>query len=292
MDALRETTVIWTAELLRTLRSARIVVLLLLYLMFTLLSGLGVHGCSQSLKRQVEAQAAQLKEQGADPDEVEERIDQGMKGARKQFVTVFFSDDEALTEALLEIPLVLLVVFKLSLFFLPLYTGLMGFDQISGELGTKSIRYLTVRSRRSAVLFGKFLAQASLLALLMGVIDAALCLFGFLTQEGFGAGAMIATWGKFWGSALVFSLAYLALTSLCSALFRQSAVSLVTNLLALFSFWLLAFVAKLRHASVWFYRTDLLHPDASRFALAFFAHVGFAALFLGTAYLVLRRRDV
>ncbi len=115
---------------------------------------------------------------------------------------------------------------------------------------------------------------------------------------------------------MVFSLAYLALTTLCSVLFRQPAISLVVNIFVLFAIWLLAAfgeyfdfaepldpstvtlprpvssLAYLRYGSVWHYASDLLHPGMKQLAIASLAHLGFCALFLGSAHLVLRRRDL
>ena len=197
MQGIREIAVIWSAEFWRTLRSSRVVVLLLLYVMFTVMALLVVRGLSRSITTQIDAQVAQMRESGADPAAIQEKLDEGLKEARKKFVATFFSDDEAMTEALLVVPLLLLVVFKTTLRFLPLYTGIMGFDQISGEVGPRSIRYLTVRSRRSSVMFGKFLAQASILAILMFIIDLGLCLYGRLSQQDFTTGSMLMTLGKF-----------------------------------------------------------------------------------------------
>ncbi len=299
---------IWTAELGRTLRSARVVVLLLLYAMFTVTALSVVHGIAKSITAQTDVQVAA----GADPEAVQKLMDE----AHKKFVSTFFADDDAMAEALLVIPLVLLVVFKTSLRFLPLFAGIMGFDQLSGEVGPRSIRYLTVRSRRSSVMLGKFFAQATLLAGLMLLVDVGLCLHARFTEPDFATGAMAMVLARFWVSAVVFSSAYLALTALCSALFRQPAVSLVFNLIVLFGFWLLALVgeffrlepdpklpaelagqmvsklAYLRYASVWHYSSDLLHPDLSHSGVAALAHLGFALFFLGLAYAVLRGRDL
>jgi ABC-type transport system involved in multi-copper enzyme maturation permease subunit len=311
LDGIREIGVIWSAEFWRTMRSARVVVLLVLYVMFTGLALLVVNGFAQGLQTQMDQMEEQVRSRGASDEEIAE----AKTKARRQFISTFFSNDEEMTEALAAIPLVLLIVFKASLRFLPLFTGVMGFDQISGEVGPRSIRYLAVRSRRSSVLFGKFLAQLTLLAALALVVNLALVVFGLATNTDFGAGAMFGTLGRFWLSAMVLSLAYLALTTLCSSLFRQPAVSLVMNLIALFAIWVVALVgefaplagdkdmmgrvtettsplAYLRFLSVWHYSPDLLHPVFSRWGVAALAHLGFAALFLGAAYLVVRERDL
>jgi ABC-2 type transport system permease protein len=119
-----------------------------------------------------------------------------------------------------------------------------------------------------------------------------------------------------WGVSFVFALAYLALTSLCSSLFKVPVVCLVMNLLFLMGLWLLAFIGRLfisvipgiggapsleeasspvayvRFLSPWTYSGDLLHPHFSVLGPSILAHLAFAAVFLATAYLIFRRRDL
>ncbi|MBI3183580.1 MAG: ABC transporter permease subunit [Myxococcales bacterium] len=307
MEGLKEISVVWSAELGRALRSSRIAVLLALYVLFTLFSGLWVHGCSASISAQAEAQAKMLEERGVPREEIDAAAAKAGEKAKKELIRTLFSDDEALTEALLATPLQLLIIFKLGLFFLPLFAALLGFDRLSGDIGPKTMRYFAVRSRRSSVLYGKFMAQVVLMGALMLIVDSLLCLYGLATQEGFSAGELLLTLGKLWSSSVVFSLAYVALTTLCSSLTRLSAASLMWNLLALFLVWLAGFLGDppsvggmpmfdpwpvLKYASVWYFRTDLLHPDLGKLGAAVLAHLGYAALFLGLAHLALRRRDL
>jgi ABC-type transport system involved in multi-copper enzyme maturation permease subunit len=233
-----------------------------------------------------------------------------MDQLRRGTIGFLFSDDTAAIEALAKIPLVVLVVFRLTLVFLPLYIALMGFDQLAGEIGPKSIRYLLVRASRSAILFGKFLGQAAVLVALVGVIDLAIFTYARVTHPDFGIGLALLMLFKLWVAATVFSLAYLALTTLCSALFRSAAVSLVFNVVVLFAFWLMdaigqslalaaghadttpSPVAIVRYLSPSHYATGLLHPAFSHFAVSGAAFAGFALLFLAAAYAVIRERDL
>jgi ABC-type transport system involved in multi-copper enzyme maturation permease subunit len=291
------------------LRSSRIVVLFALYALFSglvlLVVGSIANAVNETARKQIEAA-------GANTEQAEAAFQQ----ARAGVLGFMFDTDPAMLDALKNIPLVVLFVFKITLFFLPAYVAIMGFDQISGEVGPRSIRYLVVRSSRSAVLFGKYLAQAAALALLVLAVDLGIFLYAKSTNPDFGWGAMVGTLLKFWLAAVLFSLAYMALTTLCSTLFRSPAVSLVFNLLVLFGFWVVNFVgglgvhreisptgmpgpetvispiALLRYATPSYYSTDLLHPRWTAFAGSGLAYLGFAALFLLAAWSVLRARDV
>lgn len=295
LDGLKETLVIWSAELRRAVRSGRAVVLLGLYSMFSALVLLVVGWLAGEIRAAV---SKQLETAGADADataQVGEEMRKGVLG----FLT---SNDTAMMEALEQVPLEVLVVFKITLFFLPAYVALMGFDQLSGEVGPRSMRYLTVRARRSSVLLGKFLSQAALLVGLVLLIDLAVFVYARIANPDFGFGAVVLNLLKFWLAAIVFSLAYVSLTTLCSSLFRSPAVSLVFNFILLFVFWLMDTIGRasgetgslrfLRYLSPSYYSGDLLHPKLAEFGASGAAYAGFATVFLLGAYAVLRARDL
>ncbi|QSQ15079.1 ABC transporter permease [Myxococcus landrumensis] len=295
MDGLKETLVIWSAELRRAMRSGRAAVLLGLYSMFTALVLLVIGWIAREIRNAVNQQLANA---GADMDAPVRIAEEGRKG----ILGFLIGKDTALLEALAQVPIEVLLVFKVTLFFLPAYVALMGFDQISGEVGPRSMRYLTVRARRSSVLLGKFLAQASLLLGLVLIIDLAIFTFASITNPDFGFAAMSLNLIKFWLAAIVFSLSYVALTTLCSSLFRSPAVSLVFNFILLFVFWLMDTVGKfvsdesalrgLRYLSPSFYASNLLHPKLTEFGVSGAAYAGFATIFLLGAYGALRARDL
>lgn len=295
MNGLREIAVIWSAETRRSVRSGRAVVLLGLYSMFSALVLLIVGSIANAIRKQAEERLAQM---GADAASAAELAAE----AKKSLLGFLAQNDTAMAEALAQVPLVVVVVFKITLFFLPAYVALMGFDQISGEVGPRSIRYLTVRARRSSLLLGKFLTQASLLVGLVLVIDLAIFIYAKVTNPDFTVGAMALGLLKYWLAALVFSLAYLAMTTFCSAIFRSPAVSLVFNFILLLTFWLMDTVGRayvdqgpieyLRFLSPSFYSTNLLHPDVAKFGVSGLAYAAFALIFLGGAHAVLRARDL
>jgi ABC-type transport system involved in multi-copper enzyme maturation permease subunit len=261
LDGLKEIAVIWSAETLRSVRSARTLVLLGLYTLFSLATLLVVAALISSA-----------------------------------------SGSMVLTQELTEIPPVILGVFKVNLFFLPVYVALMGFDQISGEVGTRSIRYVTVRARLSSLLLGKFLVQASLLVGLVLVIDVGIFLYARYSHPNFTLSAMALSLVKVWLATLVFSLAYVALTTFCSSLFRVSGLSLVFNFALVIGFLLMelvgwyykdkSFIEYIRYLSPSYYSADLLSPVLSEFGRSGLTYVGITLLFLGGAYGVLRARDL
>jgi ABC-2 type transport system permease protein len=293
VDTLRETFVIWDAEWRRTVRSGRAVVLLGLYGLFSLLVLLALGALISAAREQLQEQLAGAS--AADMARVAEEMQKG-------FLGFLVNRDEAMVESLSRVPLVVLLVFKLTLFFLPVYVALMGFDQVSGEVGPRSIRYLTVRARRTSLLLGKFFSQATVLLALVLLVDLAIFLYATLTTPGVDYGLMALNLLKFWVAAVVFSLAYLSLTALCSSLFRTPALSLVFNFALLFVFWLMDVIGGaaaegnplryVRYLSPSNYSQNLLHPQLVQFGSSTLAYLAFAAIFLGGAHLILRWRDL
>lgn len=295
---------VWDAEWRRTLKSGRAAVLLGLYGLFSLIVLLVVGALAQAVQRSFEQQGIA---NGADPLALRaayEQMNQGVLG-------FLVSDDPAMIDALGGVPLVVLIVFKVTLFFLPAYVALMGFDQVSGEVGPRSIRFHTVRAQRISLLLGKFFSQATVLIGLVLVVDLGLFLYAKLSDPLFGWGLLVISLGKFWLAAAVFSLAYLALSTFCSTLFRSPALSLVFNFVVLFVFWLLELLGEYQHrarmalvdagvrplellrfVSPSHYATHLLHPGAVPFLSSVAAYLAFALIFLAGAYAVLQRRDL
>lgn len=310
MVDISEITAIWRGETRRALKSGRVLVLLILFILFVGLALTIVGGLLHTINAKVEQQAAMA---GADLSQVSAQATE----QKKQFLKMFVTEDESMLESLASIPIVLLVVFKLTLRFLPLFIALMGFDQLAGEVGPKSIRYLVVRVKRSSIILGKLLSQVTIFALLLSVCTLLTVLVARVLNPDFAA-AQVTLWTfKLILSSLVLSLAYLSLTALFSAITRQAGIALVLNIIALFVIWALALageffrfpgeevaanslamfksespMAYLRYVSVWHFGDDLLHPSWARALPAALVHLGYGLLFLGTAQLALKERDL
>jgi ABC-2 type transport system permease protein len=310
LDDIREIKEIWRGEIGRALKGGRVIVLLILFLLFTGLALTIVGSINHQLNSQVDQAVA------AGQIDAAAAAKQAIEG-RKKFLSTFFTDDDRLLDFLSAMPLVLFVVFKLTMVFTPLFIALMSFDQISGEIGPKSIRYLVVRVKRSSILIGKFAAQATLASGLLVLSTVLMVVVAKVLNADFTVSAAILVGLKLCAVLVVFAMAYLGLSSLCSAVTKQSGVSLVLNVILLFVIWSMAFIGNLvrlpgeeaafgslaslkteswvgymRYGSVWNFGQDLLHPEPARFLSAAMVHLGFALLFLGLAHMALRRRDL
>jgi ABC-2 type transport system permease protein len=272
---------------------------------------LTVAGAAKLAQESFNAQIAQM---GADTDQAEQARQQIQDQTRKGMVGAMFGEDPAMLDALAEVPLVILLVFKITFFFLPFYIALMGFDQVSGEVGPRSIRYLAVRARRSSVMFGKFLAQAVVLLALVLLVDLAVFVYAKTQNPDFTFGEMVPALVKFWVAAILFALAFLALTNFFSTAFRSPWASLLMNLSAVLGLLFfhavssfasavstgaaadpdapIGFWGVMKHLSPFHYINGLLHPQFTHFGTSGAFYGAMALLLLGASYLILRSRDL
>ena len=287
MSPLAETLTVARTELLRTLRNARVLVLLLLFGTSTALVGLVVGLLTRGLDAQGPEAAA---------------------AASASILGFLVSEDGGAFQRLSELPLLVPLVFRATLFFLPLFIALLGYDQLSAELSTGSVRYLAVRARRGSILGGKFVAQALVMGALLAVVIAGLFVAGAGLRSGLQPVLYAEAAGRFWVGGAALAFGYLALTALSSAMTASPGGSLLLNLGALFGFWLLdvtggraALVHRMGGTASWIEALRWLSPSAyasgvlgssSALLASAAAYAAFGAVFLAAAWAVFRARDL
>lgn len=303
MNVLQEAWVVWRQETVRAFFSARFVSLAVLYFLFTLLSGLTVHGCSSLLENETQAQVSQGEGKS------EEILSAGVSEGRREVVRRVFAQNDSTFAASLEwMPLPLLFLFELGIYFLPLYITLLGFDQISSEFGPRTLRFFTLRARRGAIVLGRFFSQWTLLWALIFFIVLLQAAFAKFEAPDLTAAHMAELFLRLLLKAWVMSLPYVALSTLCSTVAKTSPMALFLNIIFLFLFWLDAVWTTgllsysegfthtmadiFQHLSVWTYRGNLLHPSWQPLLSSIAAHVVFAAVFLAGAWLTFERKEV
>jgi ABC-type transport system involved in multi-copper enzyme maturation permease subunit len=301
MQTLKDTFIVFGAELRRALKSPRVLLVLVLYVAFSA----GVMLAAGAIARQAQVQFGA---QGMAPE--------GLQSPKAGLLGLLFGSDRALVESLLALPALLLVVFKLGLIFLPAYVALLGFDAVSAELQTRSLRYLSVRTSRTALALGKGLALAAVVILLVTVVHLGAFVFALSTVPDFSLADALHGWRRLWGTTALVGLGMAALTTLCSTASRSPALSLTLNFAALLGFWAAGAVGSgarvmrmvqeqvtrepapvgwlervgLLAPSTW--SAEVLSPDTSRALIGALALLLFSVVCAGGAVAVLRTRDV
>jgi ABC-type transport system involved in multi-copper enzyme maturation permease subunit len=183
---------------------------------------------------------------------------------------------------------------------LPFLVALGAFNQLSGDVQTKGIRYQLLRVARTNLYLGRFLAVVLFTAGLLAVVIAIVVLYLGVEIGVYGAGDLVG-WGL-WGFAAltIASLPYIALCSLISAGVDSPFGSLTIAHIVIGAVPTFALIgrasweplAKVNYLLPWGIQSWLLHPDASKVLLAAGACLGYTILFLGLGHLRFTRRDL
>jgi ABC-type transport system involved in multi-copper enzyme maturation permease subunit len=231
--------------------------------------------------------------------------------------------DASLASYIASAPSSLLSFLKITIWLAPLLVALVGFDGVAGELQNRTVRYWTVRTRRSSYFAGKLLGLWAVVALVMLVIH--VLADGVALARGYVTIGQIFTWSpRFWLVGVLIAGAWAAIATLVSASFRAPVVALMTTFVVFFALWLCGAIAfasrtmKTVETSIaiarqpgggheglvvlpppWYeylypnaYDSMLLSPDASKVLTATVALVGFVAIVIVVGSALFQRRDV
>jgi ABC-type transport system involved in multi-copper enzyme maturation permease subunit len=217
--------------------------------------------------------------------------------------------DAALAAYIASAPSSLLTFLKITIWLAPLLVALIGFDAVAGELQNRTVRYWTVRSRRSSYFVGKLIGLWAVVALVMLAIH--VLADGVAFAHGYVTLAQLFTWSvRFWLVGVLIAGAWAAIATFISALFRAPVVALMTTFAVFFGLWLcgtIAFASRtmkdlttdITSAPPWYeylypnaYDSMLLSPDAGKAVTATVVLVGFVAIVMVGGSVLFQRRDV
>jgi ABC-type transport system involved in multi-copper enzyme maturation permease subunit len=292
MSPLSEVRVIFERELRKSFRSAKGIVLSVL----TVAGGGGLAMLFSQLDeiRQKKMQEAQMPDEGV------------LLEAKKKFFSQWFMDATT-GEHVASAPGLLFFLFAVSLVLMPLVVLILGFDSVAAEQQYRTVRYWTVRTRRSSYMIGKWLglsATCALVALGMHLLIWTVC-----TVRGHEPFAQVVGWGvRFWLASLPILAVWSAVSVFMSSLFRAPFLSLLATAAAFFGWWVTYFpywigahgdsvqeVATPRMALYFFpnfYDRFLLSPLAGPLLTGLACLLGFSVALIAMGSVLFARRDV
>ena len=287
MSPFAEVSLVIQRELRKNFRSVKGIVLFIL----SLLGGVGVTMIMVSLSGYLDRQM--MANKGMDPQQL-----QAMKlGA----LVELYGEDQG--KYLAAVPTVMLIMFNVMVWLAPLLIVLMGFDAISGETQHRTVRYWTVRTRRSSYYVGKILGLWTVNSAVWLVMSIVVWIIA--AARGEAAIGECVGWGvRLWLITLPMSGAWVAIATLVASQFRGPMISLLGTLGAFFVIWLLYFsnarlyssgkVAYRPLAYIYpnFYQEFLLAPHFGRFATGLLPCLGITALLAGLGAWRFQTRDV
>jgi ABC-type transport system involved in multi-copper enzyme maturation permease subunit len=247
---------------------------------------------------------AQSPELGHSEESTAARIDEVARSdAVVELVKKVTGESKEQTQYLLkEQPALLSAIWLVLLFVFPFMMCLSGFNQTAGEIGSRGLRYLLLRTSRANIFLGRFLGAflfaAVATALMVGVL---VCYIGIKLNV-YPLAELL--WWGFQGYVALLSigLAYLALCSWISAMLDSAFGSLALCFAAVGGSILVVLMANAaaRGANLdwlwrvipWGWKFDLLSGDIGTRLVAYAAMLGFTLLFLALGLRTFTKRDL
>jgi ABC-type transport system involved in multi-copper enzyme maturation permease subunit len=198
---------------------------------------------------------------------------------------------------LAECPYSLWMMLMGTLWLAPLLVALLDFDAVSAELQHRSVRFWTVRVRRSSYMLGKYFgACLSLLAVTFGMN---VIVWGATAAVSGLPLASILRWGlEFFAVSIPIGAAWCGIATLVGSQFRTPMLSLMLIFATFFGLWILRVAAGLSKAA-WLaylypnaYDEFLLSPSALVVAKGLLGTGLIAAVTTALAVVIFERRDV
>jgi ABC-type transport system involved in multi-copper enzyme maturation permease subunit len=179
----------------------------------------------------------------------------------------------------------------------PLLVALMNFDGVSGEMQHRSVRFWTVRTRRTSYMLGKYFgAWLVVLAVTLAMNAIVWIATAAVGGEGFG---YVFGWGvRFFLVSVPISAAWCGVATLVGSQVKQPMLSLLLIFAAFFVLWLMWVIAKFSGAA-WLtfvypniYDDFLLSPKAAEVGRGLLGTGIIAVLTTTASTLLFRRRDI
>jgi len=198
-------------------------------------------------------------------------------------------------------PALLSTIFLVLLMLMPYLACFGGFNQTSGDIGNRGMRYLLLRTERANIFAGRFVATVLFGALYLAVMIALLLAYVGLKLQVYGWDALLAWGAQGYVAVLLLTLPYLALCSWISAAIDSPFGSLVlclvvtggpvavlagTSMVARFDFDTWARVLP------WGWKYELLSGDAGTRLAAVGMMLVFTAFFFLLGLRTFHKRDL
>ncbi|MGE0547573.1 MAG: ABC transporter permease [Kofleriaceae bacterium] len=190
----------------------------------------------------------------------------------------------------------------LGLLFLitPLLACLGGFNQTSGDIASRGLRFLLIRTERPNIFLGRFLGTFVFTAVVFAGLYVIVGIYMAVKIPAYSPSDMLLWLAQGYLRMLVFALPYVALCSWISASIDSPFGSLVIALLIAYMFPLLVMMAGninehakyLQYATPWGFKYWLLMPIGPQLFGGIAIMLGFAALTLFAGFRHFSKRDL
>ncbi|MBN1845198.1 MAG: ABC transporter permease [Sedimentisphaerales bacterium] len=211
------------------------------------------------------------------------------------------STPDAWTRYLLnERPALLSGIFLILLFGMPFIISVLGFNQTAGDIQSRGLRYLMLRTDRSNIYFGRFLGSVIFSTLVTAFLVATITLYVGLKFRIYSTGALT-VWALIgFGAISILMLPYLAVCTAISASVSSPFLALAAAKLVIVGVPVAALVGKhswepiknIKYLLPWGIQNYLLHPEWTHYLGAAAGCLGYTLVFLLLGYAWFQRRDL
>jgi ABC-type transport system involved in multi-copper enzyme maturation permease subunit len=183
------------------------------------------------------------------------------------------------------VPVEIIILYYISIIWLPILAVLLSFDLISGETSTNTISYLVIRANRSAVIVGKYLASAAVIAVVSLAAHLIALLYFFIKTDNLFLSDSVLSWLYL----LFYAVSFVSTGIFCSTITKRNQTALWTAVTLLFVFLLMRIKDFLIFLSPFHYTSNLFQ-DKMIYGIAFF--LLFSAVFIVLSIIIFKRKDV
>jgi ABC-type transport system involved in multi-copper enzyme maturation permease subunit len=280
MNPLNEIFLVMQRELRKNTRSIKGIVLLVLALL-----GSGAFAL-------LNAYVTRIKKR-----ELGDMDDSQLKQARELALTKIYDGDADLGKYLSDAPEIIYSVSWVLIWLTPLVVAILGYDGIAGEVQHRSVRYWSVRSRKTSYFFGKFFG---LWVTTIGfTLTVQLLVWAIATVGGVASAGTIFGWGfRFWLTSIPIAGAWSGLATLVASQFRTPMVSLLTVCGVFFVFFVLKLIGMgMENEYVMYMHPGaldqlIMHPQLKRSAIGVGVAAAFALATSSAGAAIFQKRDV
>ena len=225
-----------------------------------------------------------------EPD-TDDETEQRLRDARAEAWADYLLDER---------PALLSAIFAILVFGMPFVIPLGAFDQTSGDIGNRGLRYLLLRTERQNIYLGRALGTAVFAVLVQAFMILVIAIYLGAKVKIYPLGDLV-TWSLYGFLALtVLSLPYVAFSAWISASTSSGMVSLVVNNLVVGGVLLAAYIGGTYHEGIryvewvlpWGIQRELLAPSVARVATAVAMCLGYTVVFLFLGHRTICTRDL
>lgn len=234
-------------------------------------------------------------------DDVRDLVDQVVEEVGKPAIRwALGMDEEQVEYMVVRRPAIVSAILLVLLILLPFLVSFGAFNQLTGDIRSRGLRYLLLRTERSNLFLGRFLGTYVFTVLVLFALVLVVLLYLVLKARFYPTGDVVAWMAIGFAALAVFALPYVALCAWISAASDSPFVSLVISQLVIGFVPLIAYMAGkvepklayLSYAMPWGFKFKLLHPAFVQFGGAALAMLAFTAVFLWLGAWSFQRRDL